>query len=374
MSNAHATVLSKIATEAPPCVTNEDGSVNYGVFKGRIAKANVEPHNLPFPFWGPLRNMRLKTWQFHALETDEVYVTMAILHAGYATKAVFLLYLKHSGEAWALDETAPLNFGLQSLNESSIDAATPMAYSFRGNRITMTYIAAERWVVTGKLSLHSLADHSRTRSCEFDITFMDAIGSRDQLSLVFPMTSLSPAYTHKAMGLDTSGLITLGGCNRYALQDFRGSLDWSKLYAPYLTRWRWLFVSGKTKSGENFGINFSSEDHYAHCENAIWINGSLKLAGPIRFVLPEKSILEDEKDKSEWTIHSSENTTNVPVTTSVLLSFTPEYKKKVVLEAGVVESQYMQVLGHISGTITIDTKTYVIEKVFGIAERQLCMW
>lgn len=355
-------------------MTNEDGSVNYGVFKGRIEDANVEAQNLPFPFWGPLSNLRLKTWQFHAIETDEIYSTMAILHAGYATKAVFLLYLKQTGEAWGLDETAPFNLGLSSMNASSIDTKTPMAYNFRGNRMTMSYVDGMRWWVTGKLSLHSLSDPKRVRSCEFDITFTDAYGSRDQLSLVFPMSSLSPAYTHKAMCLDTGGLITLGGCNRYVLQDFRGSLDWSKLYAPYLTRWRWLFVSGKTKSGENFGINFSSEDHYSNCENAIWINGSLQMAGAIRFVLPEKALLEDQEDKSEWTIHSSENITNSPPTASVLLSFTPTFKKRVLLNAGVVESQYLQILGHISGTLTVEGKTYVVENVFGIAERQLCMW
>ena len=339
-----------------------------------MANANVEAQNLPFPFWGPFKNLRLKTWHFHALETDEIYVTMAILHAGYATKAVFLLYVKQTGEAWGLDETAPLGIGLPSINASSVDIDSPMAYSYGGNNMTMSYIAGERWRVVGKLHLKSLSGSTlRKRICEFDMNFIDSIGCRDQLSLVFPMSSLSPSYTHKAMCLDTSGVVTLGS-DRYILQDFRGSLDWSKLYAPYLTRWRWLFVSGKTKSGENFGINFSSEDHYAHCENAIWINGSLKLAGPIQFNLPEKKLLEDENDKSEWSITSSENTSNSPPTCSVLLSFTPQYKKKVVLSAGLVDSQYIQILGHISGTFGVDGKTYVIENVFGIAERQLCMW
>lgn len=372
VEQAHLDTLSVLSNKVPDKVTSEDGEVNYGAYRGRIAKVNVEPRNLPFPFWGRLSALRLKTWQFHSLETEDIFCTMAILHAGYATKAVFLVYIKRTGQAYALDKTSPLSLGLVSMGDSSIDSR-PTEFSYQNNRLKMSYVQKEKWCVEGSILLHSLSDPSNTLQCNISAVFTDSHGSRDQLSLVFPMSSLSAAYTHKAIGLDTSGSITLG-TDAFDLNDSRGSLDWSRLYAPYLTRWRWLFVSGKTNTGEAFGINLSSEDHYSHCENAVWIDGRMTLVGPINFKLPHNKALEDAQDSTEWTIVSADNKSGLPASASILLSFKPVFKKKVTMKTYIVDSDYLQILGHVSGTLTIGGKAYTIGNVLGIGERQLCMW
>lgn len=376
VKSEHREALSVIVQQVPDVVTNEDGSVNYGIYRGRIANANVEGHNLPFPFWGKLAKFRSKKWQFHSVETEELYMTMAILHAGYATKIVALAYDKNEGVAWALDETAPLSLGLVDFGVSSIDSTHTTAYSYGENSLSFKYKDNIAWHITGTLKLKEIGGEGRSRRTSLDLHLTDAVGSIDQLALVFPYTSMSPAYTHKAMCLPTSGTLAIGE-KSFKLWGSQGALDWSIAFSPYLTQWKWLFVSGKTVEGNNFGINFSSADHYGESENAIWIDGNMSLAGPISFIIPYDHVLEQQDDKSVWIIESSEPgsvPTSVPSPTTVNLTFAPIFKKFVPMSTGVVDSKYVQLLGHIKGTIKIGSTTHTIESTFGIAERQLCMW
>jgi len=371
INHEHEHALSAITEEAPNSVTNEDGSVNYGIYRGRISNANVVPGNLPFPFWGPLSQLRHKKWQFHALDTDELYLTMAVLQAGYVTKAVCLLYIKKQGAAYALDGTAPLSFGLASFGGSSIDSTIPIVYQYGNNTLSFSYVENSHWMIQGSLLLTNLKEMGKSLRCDFDLSLTDAHGSRDQLSLVFPFTNFSPAYTHKAMCLDTSGTLSLGNTdNRYSLNGQRGSLDWTSVYAPYLTRWRWLFVSGLTQDGKRFGLNLSSDDHYDDKENALWIDGTLILTGGVSFTLPTDDLLADPNDLTSWTVASTHHTSPV----QIRVTFHPEFKKFVPMSTGIVDSKYLQLLGTMAGEITAEGITHRITGAFGTAERQLCLW
>jgi hypothetical protein len=362
---AHTKALTGFTETLPSSVTNDDGTVNYGIFKGAIKKANVEADSLPLPFVGPLASLRHKKWHFHAIETDDLYITLAVLHAGYATKAVMLLYRKASGQVYTFDSTAPFNFGLTSFAQSSVDPASATAFNFGSNSIDMLYVENQHWLVKGSLLLHNANGTSQAVRCSFEMLVTDSHASTDQFSLVFPFTELSPAYTHKAMCLATSGHLKLG-TEMFSLSDNRGSLDWTSVYAPYLTRWQWLFVSGTTKDNKQFGINISSLDHYHSSENAIWLNGSVHLVGPVRFVIPASPKIESQDDASQWIIQSEDG--------KMVFIFTPTYKKSVPMKTGIIDSNYLQLLGNVAGKFDIGGVVYEIDKVFGICERQQCMW
>jgi hypothetical protein len=369
VSSHLANSFSGTPSPVPDYVTSEDGSVNYGRYCGRIANVNIQAQNLPFPFWGPLKSLRHKKWQFHTVETDTIFLTMAILHAGYATKAVFLAYDKVERVAFGLDETAPLNFGLVSFGSSSIDSKTSTIFSFGNNRLEFSYQDNTAWKVSGQLKLKDLGGTGKIRRVTVEINISDAVASMDQLAVVYPFTEMSPAYTHKAMCLPTSGSIQIGD-KFHSLEGSQGSIDWSSVYAPYLTRWRWLFVSGITSNGKKFGINLSSQDQYDEHENSIWIDGQMSRGGAVAFTLPAEDLLEDPEDKTKWEISSVSPSPSAGIN----LSFTPVFKKFVPMSTGIVDSRYMQVLGHVNGTIKIGENTFEIKDTFGIAERQICMW
>lgn len=365
-----ASALLQINGTAPNEIINTDGTVNYGIYRGRIQNTVLRPGKLPFPFWGPLANLRLKKWQFFSVETNEFFMTTAVLHAGYATKAVLLVYIKEAKQAYTFDATVPLNFSLMSFGQSSIDKSTPTRFSWRNNSLTYEYIQDQHWQLSGSVQTQKYVNGvTRNRRCEFDIIVKDTHATQDQLSVVFPYSHAGDAYTHKALTLPSTGLLTVNG-QSFSIQDSRAALDWTCIYAPYLTQWKWLFVNGRLASGELIGINISSEEHYGDKENIVIINGSMTKVGPARFTLP--SALDNPAELSAWTIESVSPGAEINV--SYKLTFTPLFKKPLFMRTGIIDSEYIQLIGTISGNLHVGNSNYNLTNIYAICERQQCLW
>ncbi|MDH2415833.1 DUF2804 domain-containing protein [Nocardioides sp. CER19] len=322
----------------------ENGARHYGRFANRPTDANPLDE-----FGGAARRwrwLRLKEWLGWTLVHPEIYSSMILQDAHYLASSEIYVRDKASG---ALHQHAR--------NARGGSLGIPRA--LWGSR---PEIAAKGYGIR-----YDLAADGSVHRITVDIA---ATGSEPALSGVLEVdgSAASPAlsvssrlpggamYTHKAV-FPVSGALRVG--DREIVFDPSRDLailDEHKSFLPYRTTWVWGTFASRTPAGEIIGANFARRPELPgeQEESCLWVPGAAEPLADIDFSPTSPD------DLAPWRIRSADRRLDV--------TFTPDGRKDVKHQLGLLAIDYFQLYGRYTGTMrSLDGTSHEVD-VQGVCE------
>lgn len=253
--------------------------------------------------------LRLKTWQYVAVASEEAFISAAIVDLGYAGLAFATAYDRQTGEEASFERLVPFARGFQVAPDLASGAST---------------------YVRGHERLRFANDPRRftIHLPEFQADVEVDAGSPWQAS--WPIGSKGKNETLKDMGSSCLGRLTLRE-RRRSLDGF-AMVDWTRGKPARKTQWRWACGTAKA-GGQVLAWNLRTGfDDPEQVENALWVAGMPRHAGPVR--------IEPGSDGAPWRI----------VTDELDLRFEPHGMRREDRNLLLVASRYQQPWGRYHGT------------------------
>jgi hypothetical protein len=202
---------------------------------------------------------------------------------------------------------------------------------------------------------------------ELDLTLREEGIGITAISRVHHGGDSSASVTAKTAGMPATGHLVVhgdGGSRSYSLNGGFGGYDYTKGLLPRNTAWHWAYGTGRLADGTVLGFNivdsFSGVGERSR-ENAVWIDGRPSaLDARTRFVFDRADVMEP------WQITTEDGT--------VRLRFEPLAAHNEYLDVKLLRSLFIQPMGHFSGEIDVDGRTYVLDRIPGVAEDQDILW
>jgi len=159
-------------------------------------------------------------------------------------------------------------------------------------------------------------------------------------------------YTHKAL-FPVSGTYSVGGASvEFDPARDLAVIDEHKSFFPYRTDWLWGTL-GWQADGAPLGANFAFRPGVAgqEEESCIWTPTACEPLSDVTFT----------QGAASWTVTSADGRLD--------LAFTPEGRKDVKVQLGVVALDYYQLFGSYTGTLrSLDGTAYPVDAVHGVCE------
>ena len=155
-----------------------------------------------------------------------------------------------------------------------------------------------------------------------------------------------------------------GGSRTFSLDGGFGGYDYTKGLLPRNTAWRWAYGTGRLADGTVLGFNLVRGVlgvGERSRENAVWIDGRPSaLDARTRFEFDRTDVM------LPWRVTTQDGT--------VRLRFDPVAAHNEYLDVKAVRSLFIQPVGHFSGEIDVDGRTYVLDRVPGVVEDSDILW
>ena len=332
------------------------GIRRFGRFSAR--PASVDPLAARSSFPRALRRLRLKQWVGWTLMHPDWACSMILQDAGYLATAE--LYVAERATGAIHQYAANARGGALGLPSNLF--ASRIAFHKKGfgltydldchagsHRVTVDVRAHDgEPAVLGELVLDA-------RSASSDL----AVSAR------LPGGSM---YTTKAL-FPVSGTLYVGG-RRIHFDDTRdvAVLDEHQSILPYRTRWTWGTFAWHDADGLA-GANFAARPSVPgqEEESGIWSPGVCEPLSDVGFVPSGRpgpggaGALADHEDLDHpWTVRSQDRRLDVV--------FTPEGRKSVALNLGIVSMDYVQMFGRYRGTLLTQGTERTVVDVPGVLE------
>ena len=177
----------------------------------------------------------------------------------------------------------------------------------------------------------------------------------------------SVSVTAKTSGMLVTGHLVIhaeGVSATYSLDGGFGGYDYTKGLLPRNTVWRWAYGTGRLDDGTVLGFNivdgFSGVGERSR-ENAVWINGRpIAVDAHTRFEFDRGDVMRP------WRMTTADGT--------VRLRFVPLAAHTEYLDVKAVRSLFIQPMGHFTGELDVAGRTYVIDRMPGVAEDNDILW
>ncbi|RKF19810.1 DUF2804 domain-containing protein [Alginatibacterium sediminis] len=331
---------------APESLINVDGQPIFGQFDGIPLKLGLEHFRYTTDMdkkasrWA--KYFHYKQFQFASIVTPNYVIGLAIADIRYVTSAFCYVYDIHNDKLSEVSWIKALGIA-STITSSPSDGITTL----NGEPIKFD-IQQQQWqVVINSSSIHA------------ELSFTPTLESLP-LSMCTPTGYSGWTYTQKHNALAVTGQLSIDG-ETISLEHALASYDFSAGYMRRETSWRWASINtvvGQAKLGLNLaaGVNETGS-----CENALWIDGTRHLLGPVHFDF-------DRSDQHKrWRIYSLDG--------HVDLSFSAINKRSEKLNLWILKSNFRQFIGHFNGTI-IDSsgKRHTLENCLGLTEDHFARW
>lgn len=304
----------------------EDGTRRYGRFANRPSDANpLDEFTGLARQW---RRLRLKEWLGWTLVHPEIHSSMILQDAHYLASSEIYVRDKASGK---LHQHARNARG-GSLNIPQVLWGSRPEITAKGYGI--------RYDLAAEGSIHRITvDIAATDSEQAFAGVLELDGSAASPAL--SVSSRLPGgtmYTHKAI-FPASGSLRVGEREIVfdPARDF-AILDEHKSFLPYRTSWVWgTFATGL--SAGILGANFVRRPELPGeaQESCLWVPGGVEPLADVTFTPASSS------DLAAWRICSGDGRLDV--------TFTPEGRKDVEHQLGLVAIDYFQLYGRYTGTM-----------------------
>jgi hypothetical protein len=292
-----------------------------------------------------LRRLRLKEWVGFTLTHPECFCSFVVQDANYLASAELFVFDRATRSLTQYARAA--RGGSLDLPEELFDGR--VSFLRRGYAITYEF-SRER----GRHVLRFDIDPTKSAPVLRGELVLDARNASPPLSVSARLPS-GVLYTHKAI-FPASGELRVGE-RVYAFDAARdlAILDEHKSMLPYRTEWLWGTFALQAEGGLA-GANLCARPVIPNeeDESCLWTPAACEPLAKVAFE-PQSS-----DPMAPWHIHSRDERLDV--------TFTPEGRKEVNHQFGVVAIDYFQMLGRYRGVLRGAERTYEVNDVNGVCE------
>jgi hypothetical protein len=291
-------------------------------------------------------DFRLKEWVGFTLVHPELYGSMIIQDAKYLATAELYVHDRATG---TLDEHAA-NGRRDALALPSAGLLFGGTCRFETPGFTLRYdFDTDAGSHTIRIAI-AASDHAQPITGELHL---DAANASAPLAVSSQLGGDATMFTHKRI-YPISGVLTVGERSyRFdAARDF-AIIDEHRSQLPYGTEWTWGTFALRSDAGDIVGANFADREQPAgqEEESCIWTPGAVEPLADITFTPVSQQPL------ASWRVTSADGRLDV--------TFTPEGRKAVRQNFGIVAIDYFQLYGTYEGVLA----GFAVESVHGVAER-----
>jgi hypothetical protein len=196
-----------------------------------------------------------------------------------------------------------------------------------------------------------------------DATFSEETPPMEPMRLCTRAGATGWVYARKTAGLGMTGTLRwddatydLGALGIY------GHHDWSAGFMRAETFWNWGCLAGRTADGRIAGLNVScGVNETSVTENCFWIDGRLHKVDTVAFDYDQRDLMKP------WRLRSADG--------RVALDFAPEGMHVERLNALVLATNFHQLFGRFSGTLTTAAgESIAIDRMLGFCEDHYAKW
>jgi len=291
-------------------------------------------------------DLRLKEWVGFTLVHPELFGSMIVQDAKYLTSAELYVHDRASGELH--EHAASGGRGALELPRALLSGGE---CGFRASGFELRYgFDADAGRHTIRVDVAATADAAAV-SGEL---VLDAAQASAPLVVNARLNEhAATMFTHKRV-FAVSGMLRVGECE-YRFDPARdlAILDEHRSRLPYRASWTWGTFAFRAPGGGIAGANFATRPQPAgeEEESGIWVPGAVEPLSDVTFS-PEGAM-----PLSPWTMRSADGRLDV--------AFTPEGRKGVRKQFGVVAIEYFQLYGTYRGSVA----GIPFDGVHGVCER-----
>lgn len=209
------------------------------------------------------RRLRHKSWQYMTAASADCFIAFVVGTAGFAGNG-FVYLVERGHRVHQRFAITPLAAGARLAPSST---AGGHRFRARGLDVAIDNLDGGRRFAARIDARLDGGDRLRA-----ELAFASAPDDA-HFSLCVPLLGGRWNYTHKFGAFAVTGDIELAG-RRIAMAPAFGTLDFTKMYAPRHTVWRWVALSGRSRQGAVIGLNLiDPTPGAAFSENCAWVDG-----------------------------------------------------------------------------------------------------
>lgn len=329
----------------PPTIVDAAGRPRFGMYAGAFPEVDLDRARVPgLP--GPLARLRQKQWTHWLVVAPEIALTVAIVDAVF-TRLVWVQAIdRATGERFEHRREGPLvkaRIARSLWNERNVGAG-------RGLRVDVhDHLDA---------GAHHLRADARTDGLPRVAVDLHAScpPETEPLAVVLPVGRDRAMVSHK-VPLPCVGRVRIAD-RTIEITDGTAVLDVHRAHYPRETWWRWATAVGRDARGRRIGFNLTENvvTDAAFHENAVWVDGRVRLLGAARL----------DTSGETWRAATADG--------GVELSFAAQGERGEDLDYRVVKSRFRQRFGAFAGRLAIEGEAVEVRDWFGLMEDHQSRW
>ena len=331
-----------------------DGSVRLGIFDTPIDQVNHRDFVFRDPFGKPrgrlARHFGFHQFQFLGGLSDRLVFGCAIVDTRWLATA--FVYCWDPATRRRVEHGVRRPFGMGLVASDTPETGT-MTFAAGGARFAMSAESAPRGrrlvVDAGPIAIDARFDEERP--------------PMEPMRICTRAGATGWVYARKTAGLGVSGTLRCDGTTwDLGALGIYGHHDWSAGFMRRETFWNWGCLAGRSADGRIAGLNVScGVNETSFTENCFWLDGALHKVDTVAFEYDRRDLLRP------WRLRSADG--------RVELTFAPEGMHVERVNAFVLATNFQQLFGRFSGTLTTAAGERVaIHDVLGFCEEHYAKW
>ncbi len=341
--------------DADECLIDGSGNVRVGIFTTPISAVNYRDYALTNPFGRPAgrlaRRFGFKQFQFLGALSEELVFGCAIADVRLVATAFAYCWEPATRRFAEWRFTQPLARGARFTQTPEYGACS---FTARGAHIVMD--AEER--PPRRRLVASIGDRFA-----IDAVFHEDSPPAEPMRICTHAGATGWVYARKTAGDRLSGRLTWEDRTYdLAALPIYGHHDWSAGYMRRRTFWNWGCLAGALPDGTIVGMNVScGVNETSFTESCFWLDGRLHKLDSVAFAYDRGDLMQP------WRVSSYDG--------RLALEFHPEGRHAEHINAFVVASNFNQLFGRYSGSLTTAAgERVVIDGMLGYMESHYAKW
>jgi len=324
-----------------------NGEVAFGIFDEPVLDVGPESYDLRNhmgrPIRGGARRRAYNQFQFLGAMNDQVIVGAAIARLGWVAAGFAYAFDLETGEETHVGAKLPLSMGIATSTRPEDGDG-----SFRAPGLSIVFRRGDGGPVA----------EVRSKRLQLDMRFLD--DACEPMRLCTRVGIHRWVFARKSGGFPAEVHVEQGGSRR-ELSGALGHQDWTAGFMRRNTWWHWACFNGRLDDGRKLGLNAAcGVNETSFSENCVWLEGK-------RIPLPPLHFAHDRLNPSgPWRVTSADG--------AVDLQFTPRGQHAERVDAGLVASNFVQLMGRYRGIVRVGGETLRFDGIPGYAETHYARW